>query len=230
MFSGKRVLAVTLARGGSKRIPSKNIAPIAGLPLLYYTFHEAQKSKYIDKYIVSTEDTKIASVCREHNIDYHKRPNELALDTTTSAAALIDVVECFEEYDIIVELMATNPLKSAHDIDCVIEKLVTTGSDSVVSVVRVWDAHPSRVKYIEDDRLMDFYPEIPESRRQDLLPPAYIRNGSIYSTTRASLISTGRRLGRVTRPYVMPSERSINIDEPIDLYIAQAVIEGKRSL
>ena len=139
-------------------------------------------------------------------------------------------MESLEDYDIIVELMATNPLKTAHDIDRVIEKLVTTGSDSVVSVVRVWDAHPSRVKYIENDRLMDFYPEVPESRRQDLSPPAYIRNGSIYATTRESLISTGLRLGPVTRPYVMPSERSINIDEPIDLYVAQAVIKGKGSL
>jgi len=230
VFSGKRVLAVTLARGGSKRVPSKNIAPIAGLPLLYYTFREAQKSKHIDRYIVSTEDAEIASVCKEYNIDCHKRPNELASDTATSAAAIIDVVECLEDYDIIVELMATNPLKIAHDIDRVIEKLVTTGADSVVSVVRVWDTHPSRVKYIEDDRLMDFYPEVPESRRQDLFPPAYIRNGSIYATTRESLISSGRRLGPVTRPYVMPTERSINIDEPIDLYIAQSVIEGKSTL
>ena len=227
MFSGKRILAVTLARGGSKRIPSKNIAPIAGLPLLCYTFREARKSKHIDRYIVSTEDPGIASVCREYNIDCHKRPSALASDTATSAAAIIDVVECLEDYDIIVELMATNPLKLAHDIDCVIEKLVTTGADSVVSVVRVWDAHPSRVKYIENDRLMDFYPEVPESRRQDLTPPAYIRNGSIYATTRESLLTTGQRLGQVTRPYVMPAERSINIDEPIDLYVAQAIIEGK---
>lgn len=230
MLSGKRVLAVTLARGGSKRISSKNIAPIAGLPLICYTFREAQKSKYIDRYIVSTEDAEIARVCREHNIDCHNRPIELASDTTTSAAAIIDVVECLEDYDIIVELMATNPLKTAHDIDSVIEKLINTGSDSVVTVTRVWDAHPSRVKYIENDRLMDFYPEVPESRRQDLTPPAFIRNGSIYATTRESLMSTGQRLGPETRPYVMPPERSINIDEPIDLYVAQAVIEGKRSL
>ena len=73
--------------------------------------------------------------------------------------------------------MCTNPLKRVKDIDNCIEELVNSKNiDSVVSVVRIWDNHPSRVKYIENGLLKDFYPEIPESRRQDLTPPAYVRN------------------------------------------------------
>jgi len=120
--------------------------------------------------------------------------------------------------------MCTNPLKSVEDIDGVIEKLDETKADSVVSVVRIWDNHPSRVKYIEGDKLIDFYPEIPESRRQDLTPPAYVRNGSIYAMTFEQLKIKQQRLGEDTRPYIMPEERTINIDEPKDLELAKLMI------
>ena len=121
--------------------------------------------------------------------------------------------------------MCTNPLKIAKDIDGVIEKLYETQADSVVSVVRVWDHHPSRIKFIENDKLIDVYPEIPESRRQDLTPAAYVRNGSIYATTFDSLVKTRTRLGEDTRPYIMPEERTINIDELIDLELARIMLK-----
>jgi len=127
-------------------------------------------------------------------------------------------------YDYVVEIMCTNPLKIVEDIDGVIEKLDDTGADSVVSVVRIWDNHPSRVKYIEGDRLIDFYPEVPESRRQDLTPPAYVRNGSIYAMTFNQLKIKQERLGEDTRPYIMPEERTINIDEPRDLELAKLMV------
>ena len=121
--------------------------------------------------------------------------------------------------------MCTNPLKKVEDIDGVIEKLHETKADSVVSVVRIWDNHPSRVKYIENDRMIDFYPEIPESRRQDLTPSAYVRNGSIYAMTHKQLHTYSERLGKDTRPYIMPEERTINIDEPIDLELARILLK-----
>ena len=129
-----------------------------------------------------------------------------------------------DKYDYIIEVMCTNPLKSVEDIDGVIEKLDKTGADSVVSIVRIWDHHPSRVKYVEDDKLVDFYPEVPESRRQDLTPAAYVRNGSIYGMTFEQLKIKQSRLGEDTRPYLMPEDRTINIDEPIDLKLAELMI------
>jgi CMP-N-acetylneuraminic acid synthetase len=121
--------------------------------------------------------------------------------------------------------MATNPLKTVADIDGVLEELHATSADSVVSVVRIWDHHPSRVKYIEKGRLVDFYPEVPESRRQDLTPPAYVRNGSIYATTMDSFLKHRVRLGPDTRPYIMPESRTVNIDEPIDLELARILLK-----
>jgi len=229
MINGKSVLAITLARGGSKGITKKNICEVRGKPLLLYTTDEVKKSKYIDRYIVSTEDQDITKVCRENDVEVHVRPKYLSEDTTRSSDAIIDAVNKNSGYDYIVEIMCTNPLKTVCDIDGCIEKLDNTGADSVVSVVRLYDHHPSRIKYIENDRLIDFYPEVAESRRQDLYPPAYVRNGSVYATTKESLLESRMRLGKDTRPYVMKEENTINIDEKIDLYIAERMIYERDS-
>lgn len=230
MIEGKKVLAITLARGGSKRVPRKNIIKINNIPLLEYTTREVKKSKYIDHYVVSTEDKEIIKVCNELQVAHHVRPDILAQDTTTSAAAIRDVINSNHNYDIIVEVMCTNPLKNVIDIDACIEKLVKTNSDSVVSVVQLWDHHPSRIKYIQNDVLKDFYPEIPETRRQDLTPSAYIRNGSIYAFCKNSFICYNNRLGSICRPYVMPEERSINIDEPNDLEMANIILTKNNNI
>ena len=223
MIGNKSVLAITLARGGSKSVYKKNIANLNGMPLLKYTTNEVKKSKYIDQYFVSTDDDDIFKFChRDAMVSTFDRKE--ASDTQTSAEALWEVVRTHNKFDYIIEIMCTNPLKNVDDIDGVIEKLDETGADSVVSVVRIWDNHPSRVKYIENDKLMDFYPEVPESRRQDLTPPAYVRNGSIYAMTFEQLKIKQSRLGEDTRPYLMPEDRTINIDEPIDLKLAELMI------
>jgi len=223
MINDKSVLAITLARGGSKGIPKKNIIDINGKPLLQYTIDEVKKSKYIDHYVVSTDDVEIENLCKKLKTTYFQR--QKASDTQSSAAALCEVQQVMNKFDYVVEIMCTNPLKKVEDIDGVIEKLDDTGADSVVSVVRIWDNHPSRVKYIEGDRLKDFYPEPPESRRQDLTPAAYVRNGSIYAMTFEQLGIKQNRLGEDTRPYIMSEERTVNIDEPIDLELARIMLK-----
>lgn len=224
MINGKTVLAITLARGGSSKVPRKNIVDINGRPLLAYTIDQVKLSVYIDRYLVSVDDEEVAKVCEQEQVESFRRSDKNATDTATSADALLEIVELFSDYHYIVEIMCTNPLKIVDDIDGCIEKIEATGSDAVVSVVRIYDHHPSRAKYIENDRLMDFYPEVPESRRQDLSPPAYVRNGSIYAMVCSSLLSTGQRLGKDTRAYIMPEERSINIDEPVDLIVARELM------
>lgn len=226
MINGKKVMAITLARGGSKGIPKKNIADIDGKPLLQYTIEEVKKSKYIDYYVVSTDDLEIEEVCRNLNTTYFQR--EKSHDTQKSSEALWEVVGCHNQYEYIVEIMCTNPLKTYKDIDGVILKLDDTGADTVVSVVRIWDNHPSRVKYIENGKLIDFYPEEPGSRRQDLSPPAYVRNGSIYAMTYNQLKIKQRRLGKDTRPYIMSEKNTVNIDEPIDLKLARLLLNENK--
>lgn len=229
MIGNRRILAVTLARGGSKRIPRKNIAFIGGRPLISYTFDSVKNSKYIDEYIVSTDDYDIIDVAQENGVRSLKRPADLAEDSSTSADAMIHAVKKVgQDFYYIVEIMATNPLKTAEDIDSVIEMLYDKDADSVASVVRIYDHHPSRVKYISDTGIMiDFYPEILESRRQDLLPEAYVRNGSIYAMKKDFLLSEKTRYNKETLAYIMPEERTINIDEPIDLLVADFIIREK---
>ncbi len=228
------ILSVTLARGGSKSIPKKNVTPLLGVPLIAYTVVEAKRVSFEHEYIVSTDDEEIAECARGFGAEVpFLRPADLAGDQASSAAAVIHALEWMEndrgkKYDIVVELMCTNPMKTSKDIDAVVEKMIATGADSVIGVTRLWDHHPMRVKKIVDDRLVDFCVyEKPENRRQDLQPPAYIRNGAIYAVKRDVLLETGARYGTEhSRPHEMPAEASVNIDSPIDLLIAEMLLKG----
>jgi CMP-N-acetylneuraminic acid synthetase len=228
-----RVLGITLARGGSKSVPMKNIRPILDVPLIAYTIAEALRSRWITRYIVSTDDKRIRQVALEYGADVpFLRPTEFATDTASSVAALQHAVswvegEEREPYDYVIELMCTNPLKNVEDIDAALEKLITTGADSVIAVHKFEDHHPIRIKKIVDDRIVEFcLPEVRESRRQDLKPDAYIRSGSIYTMRRDHLMIEGRRYGTEnSRPHVLPPDRAVNIDSEIDFLVAEMLLE-----
>lgn len=230
------ILAITLARGGSKGILNKNMYEICGRPLLWYTLEEVKKSKLITDYFVSSDSLEILKYSEIQGVNTITRPAELSNDTASSADALMHALNVVfnmkkkKKWDIIVEIMATNPLKKVEDIDGTIQKLIDSRADSVVSVTRVMDHHPSRLKYIQNDQLKDFYPEPTESRRQDLKPEAYVRNGSIYATTVESFKKYKRRLGPDTRPYIMPEERVVNIDGLIDMKLAETIIKEQTKL
>ena len=230
MIDGKKVLAITLARGGSKRVPQKNKKIINSKPLIQYTIDEIKSSKYIDKYIVASDDEDILKIANDLEVGIYRR--NLVSDTQTTSEGLIEVIDYEMEleswkfdFDIIVEVMCTNPLKTVEDIDGTIEKILE--GDSAVSVIRVWDQHPSRIKFIEDGVLKDVYPEIPESRRQDLFPAAYMRNGSIYVMYTKDLIENEKRLSGKIIPFVMSQENTINIDEPIDFIVADQLLKQR---
>ncbi|EAR60525.1 acylneuraminate cytidylyltransferase family protein [Neptuniibacter caesariensis] len=227
------ILAVTLARGGSKSIPKKNIALINGKPLLCYTIDAARKSRKIDKHIINTDCAEIAAVAEEYGAEVQfGRPEELSTDSAPSGATLEYVVRRYEEennveVDTVVELMATNPLKNEVDIDCCIEMLQEKKADSVIAMGCLYDHHPSRIKYLDENGVIrDFYPEVPESRRQDLTPKAFIRAGSIYVMTTQQLQTGLRYGGDKSFGYILPDERFLNIDEPRDLLVAQELIKG----
>ena len=227
-----RILGLTLARGGSKSVPKKNIRPISGVPLIAYTISEALRSNHITRYIVSTDDVEIQKVAKNYGADApFLRPAEYSGDTASSVAAMQHAVNWVEQqegvkYDYIIELMCTNPVKSVVDIDKIIEKLVSTGADSVIAVHKLEDHHPIRIKKIVDDKIVDFcLPEVPEMRRQDLKPDSYIRSGSIYGLRRDHLMVEGKRYGsQNSRPYILPPERAVNVDTEIDFLIAERLI------
>lgn len=226
------ILALTLARGGSKSVPRKNIRPILGVPLIAYTIAEALRSQFINRYIVSTDDEEIRQVAMQYGADApFLRPSEYSTDTASSVAAMQHAVNWVEQqegirYDYIIELMCTNPMKTVVDIDAVIQRLLGTDADSVIAVHKLEDHHPIRIKKIIDDRIVDFcFPEVPEMRRQDLKPDAYIRSGAIYGLRRDHLMMEGRRYGSAnSRPYILPPERAVNVDTEIDFLIAERLM------
>jgi len=230
-----KVLGITLARGGSKSVLKKNIRAIAGKPLIAYTINEALKSKYLTRYIISTDDKNIKKISEEYGADVpFIRPKELATDTASSAAAIKHAVNFVEQeencnYDFVIELMCTNPLKTVIDIDACIKKLIDTNADSVIAVHKLDDHHPARIKKIVNDYIVDFcISEVPESRRQDLKPDAYVRSGSIYALKRDHIVIEGLRYGsNNSRPYILPSKRAVNVDTEIDFLVAEKLLIDK---
>ena len=225
------ILAVTLARGGSKGCSHKHVRILCGKPVLEYTIDAVQRSKYLNDYVVSSDDPEILRIANACGVDTIMRPVALAQDETPTIPALVHAVETYEKrykdhFDYIIEVRATSPLKTAGDIDGVVQLLLDSGADSVIGVTALEDHHPARAKWIDDEgRLRDFIPEPASGRRQDLHPKAYIRNGTVYALTRAALDS-GKLFGHTeSLAYVMPAERSVNIDTDLDLVLCNVLLQ-----
>jgi len=233
-----KILCILQVRGGSKGVPKKNIRKVNGKPLMTWTIESAKKSNVFDSIWVSSDSDEIIEVGRKEEVNTIKRPEELSGDEVLSVDSLHWAVGEIEKlkgttYDYVVELPVVCPLRNETHIKEAVEKLITTGADSVISVTQMTDKHPVRMKRITDDDLIeDFCSEYPEGdagRRQDL-EPCYIRNGGIYSMKRDTLMNEKTRHGKVSRPYVMEDKYSINIDSEMDLRIAEVMLNIKEAI
>lgn len=226
-----RILGVIPARGGSKTIPKKNIKSLLGKPLIAYTIIPAKESKLLTRVIVSSDDKEIIEVSRRYGADIpFVRPKELATDLSLATDVIKHAVIGAEKlegkkYDYVVMLQPTTPMRTAKDIDKALDKLIETGADSVISVVKVGPIHPARMKKIVHDRLINYTEEEVENMPKELLSPVFIRNGAIYAVKRDVLVNMRSFKGNVSRPYVMPEERSINIDSRMDFLLAEALMK-----
>lgn len=229
MYKGKKTLGIITARGGSKSIPRKNIKLLGGKPLIAYTIETAKGSKYLTRCVVSTDDEEIASISREYGADVpFMRPKELARDESTSMEvvqhALAKLEDDFgEAYDYLMILQPTSPFRKPEDIDESIIIAVDADADSVMSMVQVADFSLKKTKKIQNGSILPFLESEKEwgdsARRQDE-EIAYKRNCAIY-LTRASLIARGELFGEVSRAYVMPESRSLDINEPFHFELAE---------
>ena len=231
------VLAVIPARGGSKSVPRKNIASLAGRPLIAYTIDAARASGCLDDIIVSTDDEEIAAVSRTFgaNVPF-MRPTDLATDTALTIDVVRHAVTTMEaargsQYDHIVLLQPTSPLRRANDISDALAKLVSADCDSVVTVVDVDGYHPFRMKRLVGDKLINFIDQgFEDMRPRQVLPRVYIRNGAIYAARRAVIMEKGTLVGDDCRGIVMPAELSVNIDGPDDFRLAELAMARSSSL
>jgi CMP-N-acetylneuraminic acid synthetase len=228
------ILGVIPARGGSKSVPRKNIALLHGKPVIAYTIAAAQQSQHLTHYLVSSEDAEIIAIAKEYGAPVpFIRPTELATDDAPTLPVVQHAIREMEAknnitYDCIVLLQPTTPLRLPEDIDLAIEKLISSSADSVISVCDVGAYHPARMRQIVNDRLIELPIREPKEmlRRQDL-PPVYIRNGAIYAVKRDVVMCHNSMVGEISRPYIMPEERSVNIDSKLDFILAEILLSGK---
>jgi len=226
-----RVLGIITARGGSKGIPEKNTAVLAGKPLLQYTT-EAALGSCLARVVLSTDSPRIAKAARPLSVDIpFLRPPELAMDDTPTLPVLQHVVRRLEaeqndRYDAVFTLQPTNPLRLTSDIDGAVALLKETGAESVIGYTAIGERHPARMKSIDKDgRVHDppFSETYEGMRRQDL-PAYFLRDGSVYLTRRDVLIHDDTLSGRDCRAWLIPRERACNIDEPYDLQYAEFLL------
>lgn len=226
MIQGRSVVALIPARGGSKGIHNKNIVDLAGKPLIAHTIEQSYQSGYIDKVVVSTDDSTIAEVSRSYKADVpFLRPAGLALDETPTSDVITHFIDHFQHtkdfsVDIIILLQPTSPLRKVVDIDNAIELYVKAPCDSVISVCECgkplhWFKNVNKGGYLEDVALLP--KDI--SRRQEA-DKLYLLNGAIYVFDRETFIRKKKVHTDASIPYVMPIQSSVDIDTPQDLALA----------
>lgn len=224
-----KIIAIIPARGGSKGVPRKNIRLLAGKPLIAYTIEAASKSEYINRVVVSTEDKEISEVSKKYGAEVIDRPKELAQDDSPAIDAIKHVIGALREKDnyhpdIIVLLQSTTPLRIVADINNAIDFFLNNDCESVVSVCEINPYWSLTIKdgYLEPIFGWDYF----YKRRQNL-PNTYALNGAIYITLTENLDKYNGFLNKKTISYIMPHERSIDIDEEFDFKLAELLLRTK---
>ena len=226
------ILGLIPARGGSKGLPRKNLAPLAGRPLIAHTIAAALASRALTRVVVSTDDAEIAQTSRDWGAQTpFLRPAELAVDTAGALSVMRQAIEALDaegwRTDVLVYLQPTSPLRRARHIDGAVELLLAQQADSVVSVTPVpHQFNPVSLMKIEEGLLKPYLPQGPNDapilRRQDK-PELWARNGpAVLACTRAVIMDQGLIYGPRTLPFFMRPEESLDIDTAFDL----ALVEG----
>ena len=229
MYKGKTFLAIIPARGGSKRLPNKNILNLAGKPLIAWSINAAKNSKYLDEIVVSSDSDKILDIAKDYNVKTIKRPSNLATDKTTTIEVIKHIIQEVEKkYDYIVLLQPTSPLRDEHHINKAIEWLDFKNADAVIGVCEM-EHNPLWSNTLPDDLSMKNFlkDEIKNKRSQDL-DKYYIINGSIYICKIDKLLEENSLfLNDNIFAYVMDRKSSVDIDDEIDFKLAEVLIQEK---
>lgn len=223
------VLCIIWARGGSTRIPRKNLKKLDGVPLIGHAIKKAKSTKLINRVIVSTEDEEIAKVAKEYNAEVpFKRPLELTLDTATAVDIIQHVLNYLKKKnnykpDIIVGLYATSPLLDCKYIDSGIKKLIKEDYDSVVSGCRT---RPYYLWKKKGDKLTPQFKQRINSQDAEIM---FRENGAFYIMTYDTVMKKNTITGKKTGMIIMDEMESIDIDEPIDFIIAETILNYNKN-
>jgi N-acylneuraminate cytidylyltransferase/CMP-N,N'-diacetyllegionaminic acid synthase len=221
-----RIAAIITARGGSKRLPGKNLLPLGGLPLIAHTIRAALGSRRFDSVHVTTDSDPIAAASLEHGAQVIRRPAELARDDTSSEATLAHALEAIATERGMPEafclLQPTSPFRDSRHIDEAIAAFAAGGGASMISVRRA-PQHLQKLMRIDNGRLTPYFdPAVYESRAP--LGELFLPNGAIYAVMTARFLATMSLYGERMVPYVMDEESSLDIDTPADLREAEFLV------
>lgn len=227
------IIGLVPARGGSKAVPKKSIAPCAGRPLLAYTCDAALASKRLSRVILSTDDKEIAAIGGACGIEVpFMRPKALAADDTPMLAVMRHALDWLEtsgeKIDALVLLQPTSPLRRARHIDEAVELLFASDADTVVSLVDVpHQFNPVSVLRMEDGCVVPFLEGQPLITQRQDKPKVYARNGPAVLVTRPGLIRSNCLYGSRTVGYLMAAEDSLDVNDLADLEAAGRRLAGR---
>ena len=226
------ILGLVTARGGSKGVPRKNLAPVGGKPLLSWTIEAARQSRRLDRVLLSTDDPEIAAVGRGAGADVpFLRPPELAGDGASTAAVVRHALDWTAangdaEPDYVVILQPTSPFRTADDIDAAVDLALARDAAVVVSVSPM-HGHPSWIVRLNaEGKIASWDGASVRDQRQDCDVP-YLPNGAVFVVRRDVARSGESWYDAGALGYVMPAERAIDIDEPWDLELARLIAAAR---
>lgn len=231
-------LAIIPARGGSKGLPSKNILPLCGRPLIAYTIEAARASRLCNRVVCSTDDARIAAVAAEEGLEVIHRPAELAGDNSPIEEVLrhaIAHVEADGRYrpDLVALLYANVPVRAEGIVDRALRLLAETEADAVITVEDVGRRHPNWMVTIGEDRRIGYYVPGCIYRRQDL-PACYVHDGAV-SAIKRDVIMTPRPkttlyhwLGEDIRALVQRPHDTVDVDDRLDMIVAEAILRSRQ--
>lgn len=221
-----RVLGLVPARGGSRRVPGKNLSRLGGQTLVRRALERSLAAGCFALVALSSDDEAVLAEADGLDVALVRRPPELATDTSTAADAALHALQVVDDggdpFEALAIVQCTSPFTAPDDLAGAVELLERTGAESVVSVVRVAAAqHPRKLKRLEGDRLLPYLEDDPLTPSHEL-PPLWVRNGSVY-VFRRDVVERGLEADDV-RGYEMPPERSFDIDTAEDLAFAKFLV------
>ena len=229
MAHGGRVIAIIPARGGSKGVPRKNLIPLGGKPLLWWTLDQCRRTPEITATYVSTDDAEIGRLAAQEGAEVIQRPAEISGDQASSEAALLHALEVIEQtpgagIELIAFLQATSPLRHPEDLTRAIERMRSTGADSLFS------SHPVHVCLweVRDGTPHPLTYDYRNRKPRQLDVPRYVENGSFYLMRPSFLKRTGCRLGGRIEMAVLEPWKGLQIDEPDDVSMIEGFIDRVR--
>jgi CMP-N-acetylneuraminic acid synthetase len=233
-----KILGIVGIRSGSKGVPHKNIRPLAGKPLVGWILDAAHQSKYMNRVVVSTDSPEYAAIAASFGADVpYLRPIDLAADESPEFEYVKHMVEWLDKNegyrpDIVVRMLATIPLQSTQDIDAVIGKLIEDPKADSAVVIAEARQHPVKALKIVDDgeggkKLVTYFTnsgrEVTPLARQNY-EKVYFR-ANIIACRRRVIFDTDSLTGDLVRFHIIPQERAVDIDSPIDFYVTEQLMK-----